>query len=68
MRGDAEALHPKLSMRPHHLRVECVLVEVFDVMETCRSAFATVVEAVDADGKTLWRVSGSKPKSVRIRY
>ena len=64
----AEALRPKLSTRPHHLRVECVLVEVSDVMETYRSAFATAVEAVDADGKTLWRVTGSKPKSVRIQY
>ena len=64
----AEALRPKLSTRPHHLRVECVLVEVSDVMETYRTAFAIAVEAVDADGKTLWRVTGSKPKSVRIRY
>lgn len=67
--GDlAEALRPKLSTRPHHLRVECVLVEVSDATATYRSAFATAVEAVDADGKTLWRVTGSKPKSVRIRY
>ena len=64
----AEALRPKLSPRPHHLRVECVLVEVSSAMETYRSAFATAVEAVDAGGKTLWRVTGSKPKSVRIRY
>src|ERR1044071_1666130 len=64
----AEALRPKLSTRPHHLRVECILVEVSDVMEEYRSAFATAVEAVDADGKTLWRVTGSKPKSVKIRY
>lgn len=64
----AQALRPKLSTRPHHLRVECVLVEVSDVMEEYRSAFATAVEAVDADGKTLWRVTGSKPKSVKIRY
>jgi hypothetical protein len=64
----AEALRPKLSTRPHHLRVECVLVEVSDTMETYRSAFATAVEAVGADGKTLWRVTGSKPKSVKIRY
>lgn len=64
----AEALRPKLSTRPHHLRVECVLVEVSDVMEEYRTAFATAVEAVDADGKTLWRLAGSKPKSVRIRY
>ena len=64
----AEALRPKLSTRPHHLRVECVLVEVSDVMEEYRSAFATAVEAVDADGKTLWRVTGSKPKGARIRY
>jgi hypothetical protein len=64
----AEALRPKLSTRPHQLRVECVLVEVSDATETYRSAFATAVEAVGADGKTLWRVTGSKPKSVKIRY
>jgi hypothetical protein len=64
----AEALRPKLSTRPHHLRVECVLVEVSDATETYRSAFATAVEAVDAGGRTLWRVTGAKPKSVRIRY
>ena len=64
----AEALRPKLSTRPHHLRVECVLVEVSDATETYRSAFATAVEAVGADGKTLWRVTGSKPESVKIRY
>ena len=64
----AEALRPKLSTRAHHLRVECVLVEVSDATATYRTAFATAVEAVGADGKTLWRVTGSKPKSVRIRY
>lgn len=64
----AEALRPKLSTRPHHLRVECVLVEVSEATATYRSAFATAVEAVGADGKTLWRMSGSKPKSVKIRY
>lgn len=64
----AEALRPKLTTHPHRLRVECVLVEVSDTMETYWSPFATAIEAVDADGKTLWRVTGSKPKSVKIRY
>jgi len=63
----ADALRPKLGTAADHLRVECVLVEFSGAMEEYRAAFATAVEAVDAGGKTLWRVTGAKPKSVKIR-
>lgn len=62
----ADALRPKLGTRADHLRVECVLVEVSGAMESYRSPFATAVEAVGADAKILWRVTGARPKGVRI--
>ena len=59
-------LRPHLKTRADHLRVECVLIVEEEPAGDFRTAYVTAIEAVDAGGKTLWRVAGAKPQRVKF--
>jgi hypothetical protein len=53
---------------PASLRVTAVLVQSDGKFDVYRLSFVTKIEALDADGETVWTATGEQPPKVKFRH